>query len=113
MKTLEGEEDVGIYEKFPDSSSVSDTSPSANRDGSGVSVANSPNDFEMTLPIGAFKDAPPEKKIKLSGEITLKEVDTYVKTLYHAFKRLLEEPRVFQDAEINRRQNDYLVRIVW
>lgn len=113
MKTLESEEDGRTDEKYPENSSGSDTSPSANSNGCRNSLSSSPSDFETTPPIGALKYAPPEKKLKMSGETTLKEVDTCVKTLYHAFKRLLEEQDVYQAAEINRRQKDYLVRIIW
>ena len=128
VKTLEGNEENRNGENSPESSSASysSKSPSTNvtspsidisspsgnsSSGSVISLPNSPADVETASPIGPSKYVPPAKKIKLSGDITLPEVDTYVKTLYHAFKCLLEEAPVLQKEKLRRDQQQYLVRI--
>ena len=87
------------------STSYSSTSP--------IGSSSSPKDFnETTALIGCTNYLPPEKKRRCSGELTLKEIDTYVKTLYHAHK-CLEEPPIAQREIIQRRQKDYFVSFLF
>ena len=122
VKTLEGNDESRNGEHSPASSSSSLNSPPTNVKSPHIDVSspscsgtailnqNSPGTFETASPIGSSKYAPPAKKLKLAGEITLTEVDTYVKTLYHAFKCLLEEASVLQQDKLRRDQQQYLVR---
>ena len=125
VKTLEGNDENRNCENSPLGSLGSINSPPTNvkspvidvsspsgNSGSGeiISLPNSPYDIEMVSPIGSSKYAPPAKKIKLSGDITLTEVDTYVKTLYHAFKCLLQEAPVLPQDKLRQDQQQYLVR---
>ena len=52
------------------------------------------------------------RKNRSAGELTLKEIDTYVKTLYHAHKSLLVKAETFiQVDQLKRHQREYFVSL--
>ena len=106
MKTLKGDDDViKLDQKSPGSSIFSLNSPPSSVSSVTQNV-NSPGDQNDS---GYSECGSPAKKSKTSGELTLCEIDTHVKTLYHAHKSLLQEESFIQIEELRRHQKDYFV----
>ena len=89
-------------------------SPSSSSENSAILNLYLSNDQTDTgSPSGDSEYGLTGSKSRSTGELTLKEIDTYVKTLYHAHKSLLVKAETFiQVDQLKRHQREYFVSIL-
>ena len=110
VKTLKVEEDSKSDQTSPGYCNFILNSPSSNSGSSVISNISSPRDQnDSGFSSGYSECGSPGKKSRCTGELTLKEIDTFVKTLYHAHKCLLQEETLIQSEALRRHQKDYFV----